>query len=686
MGVDRGTKELVLGMEYRTVESTERTWALTVGFRNEEEAQRRLMGLSRVSKLPIVKGEVGEYTWGGLEFEGVKDGLMSEIDWRVMAIYDDKGKPLGVSALPIGKDFGKKQRLKVIPVEEVDQKLLYRKLPGWQENGERFLTELDEWWGDGGKFWQEIKVELSRFDQETIFRFGTMETRHINALGFEQKYLLWQLMQDEKGVELVKKMTERFGLYGLRAVQVFEGDGEYLGKLIEQFDRLKGLGIDVERYMRGLPISLFEGDSFVVEFGMMASRKPEKYQQAVDFLLPRWRGMAKEIVDGLEKVETVSEFGEFLAFAQEAGNAWMGFSYGLRQVLDDREIGNLPRLTPEWWERMMNWIEEYPEQEEMLESLALFWAVSELYWGRHVDVESKREWLRKFYEHVVFEVGVYDESVAKEAYADDAEKEREILEGLLEKELKRIEQEKGKDYRPRVLFVGVGNGMRVEGPVVEELKKEGYEFEVLGVDMLADELKEKGVKIHPEFEGRLKTGRLESLAQDLESEDKFDVVVMWGTGNLNMNLLIEQMRYLREIVGLMKSDGSFVYQIIIPEFKIEENEYLKGIVKSWNEGVWEVGFGDRFVNPHYVDGVSFTDKDVGARFFPLWVWLSLWEKVFGLEVSLNWNNLREIVKGKEINRDDVKVWDDQVGGSLVMIGKKTEMLKETTSPLMQVLD
>lgn len=677
MGVDRGTKELVLGMEYRTVESTERTWALTVGFRNEEEAQRRLMGLPRVSKLPIVKGEVGEYTWGGLEFEGVKDGLMSEIDWRVMAIYDDKGKPLGVSALPIGKDFGKKQRLKVIPVEEVDQKLLYRKLPGWQENGERFLTELDEWWGDGGKFWQEIKVELSRFDQETIFRFGTMETRHINALGFEQKYLLWQLMQDEKGVELVKKMTERFGFYGLRVVQVFEGDREYLGKLIEQFDRLKGLGIDVERYMRGLPISLFEGDSFVVEFGMMASRKPEKYQQAVDFLLPRWRGMAKEIVDGLEKVETVNEFGEFLAFAQEAGNAWMGFSYGLRQVLDDREASNLPRLTPEWWERMMNWIEEYPEQEEMLESLALFWAVDELYWGRHVDVESKREWLRRFYEHVVFEVGVYDESVAEKAYADDAEKEREILEGLLEKELKRIEQEKGEDYRPRVLFVGVGNGMRVEGPVIEKLK-EDYEFEVLGVDMLADELEEGGIKIHPELEGRLKTGRLESLAQDLESEGKFDVVVMWGSVRLNMNLLVEQMRYMRALGEVLNDGGVVLDEMGVPEVVWRENARYQRMKEE--VGRAEIGVGDIEVNPEYRGFEG--DNEVGARFFRLDVWLAMLQAL-GYRVNISSEDLARWARGEEVDGMLIRKVGD---GNYRMVMRIERASDEKFHPLQQILE
>ncbi len=642
----------------------------------EEKATKLMMSFPRVEKRKVENGRV-DYVGKGMMISGVGEGSVSEIEWGLLALYDKNGEVGGVVvAHPDKRD------VKVVEVSEVGKELFGgRELKDWDKDGERFVEDLDEYWSeDGGMFLKIVDENLRKYEEKIEREYGVMEEWHVNQLGLEAKYYLWQLMQDEEGKELIKKITERFGFYGLRAVQVLEGNREYLSKLVRVFDRLGNKGEWFRRMVGGLPMSLFEGDAFVVEFGMMASQESGRYQQAVDFLLPRWRKMAKEIIDGLNETDEVNEFVEMVEFGMKAGNAWMGFAAGLNAILRNEEI-ELPRLNQEWWERMMGYIQKYPEKESMLEMLANFWSVTEIWWGRHVDVEVKREWLRRFYEHVVFKVGIYDGKVAKEAFADEADKERMVLKGLLVGELDRLKKEGGKDYEPRVLFLGVGNGMRVEGPVVEKLKEEGYKLKVVGVDML--DLEGRGVKIHPEFEGRLVQGRLENLKENLDDEvgDGFDVVVMWGTANLNMTLLREQLRYFSKVAEVLREGGRLIYQIIIPEFDYLNNQHYGDMIKSFKDGVREIGFGDRWVNPHYVRGFA-NEGVVGARFFPLWVWQEVW-RASGLDiVEFGWDYLRRLSQGEELNENGLLVWGDGRGGSLVMVGEKIE--NRVFNPLTQL--
>ncbi len=219
--------------------------------------------------------------------------------------------------------------------------------------------------------------------------------------------------------------------------------------------------------------------------------------------------------------------------------------------------------------------------------------------------------------------------------------------------------------------------MRVEGPVIEKLK-EDYEFEVLGVDMLADELEEGGIKIHPELEGRLKTGRLESLAQDLESEGKFDVVVMWGSVRLNMNLLVEQMRYMRALGEVLNDGGVVLDEMGVPEVVWRENARYQRMKEE--VGRAEIGVGDIEVNPEYRGFEG--DNEVGARFFRLDVWSAMLQAL-GYRVNISSEDLARWARGEEVDGVLVRKVGD---GNYRMVMRIERASDEKFHPLQQVLE
>ena len=550
-----------------------------------------------------------------------------ELELGFGMVYNEDGTPIGgIDVHPGTTDYGSDQPkyVDLIQPDRLMEARTGRSHDAYKDDWQQFLREIPAFF-QGKKRWYRKKRLL-------VDDYDPTPSPSPNIYPLELKHTLWRLMRRSppKTQEAVEYFIDTYGEKDSVALfQALDGSGDLIEKLkrrteafLNEHNKMNGWNTEEKRNFVHHMISQFADlETFSMEMAIFSASPSEistaQIGERINFVVPFVRMLAKEACETISASDSFDQMAHAVVHHAFAANSLSRIMFRLQELYGYRKSKTKGTFSPHELDEIQAMRALFPTAELASDVRYLDWLMKAMVNQKDISIDDERKWLRSFLSYVVSQE-IY-EAKGAQVYAGPQELEVHRLAGALLS----LSKEGYIPVGSTVLILGGGPATRVEGPALDEFRRSlgvnGATMKIIASDLRAQTSRYDDASFS------------QAAIEQLPFKEKSaDVVVLHGSVLNNMRNFSEQIRYVTELIRVMKDGAILIVETGSSEPIADLNERL-GRMKAFNAKFPEQPFGAIDFIKRYAGFSPNPEEEVGAIIFPYPI-MAFLHKLVGLRL------------------------------------------------------